>query len=104
MHRVNIPRISLRARCLGSVNCTRYLSKISIATVSFLLLFAASVADQAPFGLWAKPPEPDKVRDVEIKTDTEITRLRRENTELKKLVEQLQKKVELLEQSTKADK
>ena len=78
--------------------------KISIATVSFLLLFAASVAAQAPFGLWTKPPEPHKTPDVEIKTDTELTRLRRENAELKKLVEQLQKKVELLEQSTKVNK
>ena len=42
--------------------------------------------------------------DVEIKTDTEVTRLRRENSELKKLVELLQKKVELLEQSTKVNK
>jgi hypothetical protein len=42
--------------------------------------------------------------DVEIKTDTEVTRLRRENAELKKLVEQLEKQVELLEQSTKVNK
>ena len=79
--------------------------KLSIGTVSFLLLFPASVAAQAPFGLWTKPPpEPFKTPEVEIKTDTEVTKLRRENAELKKLVEQLQKKVELLEQSAKADK
>jgi hypothetical protein len=78
--------------------------KISIGTVSFLLLFAASVAAQAPIALWPKPPEPPKTPDVETKMDIEVTRLRRENAELKKLVEQLQKKVELLEQSTKVNK
>jgi len=86
------------------MNCRRYLMKISIGTVSFLLFFAASVAAQAPFGLWTKPPEPQKMPDVETKTDTEITRLRRENAELTKLVEQLQKKVELLERSTNVNK
>jgi hypothetical protein len=69
-----------------------------------LLLFTASVAAQAPFGLWTKPREPEKTSEVEIKTDTEVTKLRRENAELKKLVELLQKKVELLEQSTKVNK
>ena len=78
--------------------------KIPIGILSLLILFATSVAAQAPFGLWTKPPEPQKMPDVETKTDTEITRLRRENTELKKLVEQLQKKVELLEQSTNVNK
>ena len=78
--------------------------KIFVGTVSFLFFFSASVAAQAPIALWPKPPEPPKTPDVETKMDTEITRLRKENAELKKLVELLQNKVELLEQSTKVSK
>jgi hypothetical protein len=81
------------------------LMKIFVAAVLFLFFFSASVAAQAPIALWPKPPEPSKTTpDMETKMANEVTRLRRENAELKKLVEQLQNKVELLEQSTKVSK